>query len=328
MGLRSGPLRHRWWRAVSWQAFRLAIPNRRWVMPRIDDISEFHACSRDGVPIAGWKVTPNRPRGTIIIAHGITRNCTMDGIPAWGRFFSAAGYAVVAIDLRGHGHSANAIGSFAVRESGDIRGAIDACVEQGLPRPYIVCGGSLGALAAQRAAIDDERVAAAILLSMPAWPWQGIRMGGIAISEVIRHDVLPEVHPLLALAVSRLVRALGRSARVVASMVNAAHGYDILAQGDIRRLRVPAHTAVLAVTGEHDTYDWRMTAYAWRYWHRGRSCRMNLTPLNAPEQRTWLVVVPGLHHPPVRPHVLDWEPLKPLLLSFLELVSRPVSPGG
>jgi pimeloyl-ACP methyl ester carboxylesterase len=316
----AGPLSLRLFRWIAREACRVGIPNRRWEMPPIDGIKPFSCTSREGHAIHGWCVRPERPRGTVIIVHGVTRNCTLDGIPRWGRLFMRAGFAAVAIDLRGHGKSDDGVVTFGVGEAADIRGAIDACAAHGLPSPCIVVGGSLGALAAQRAAIEDERIEAVVLLSMPAWPWQGIRRGGAAIAEIIAFEVTRNV-PRLAGLLARMVFGLGCCARLIAVMINAAYGRDILADGDIRRLRVPPRTRVLAITGDVDTYDWRLTQLAWTRWDRGRGCRPLTTPAQAPDQDAWFLLARGHHHPPVVPHVLQWPRLKRALLEFLVVVA-------
>jgi pimeloyl-ACP methyl ester carboxylesterase len=310
------------WHAIARLCFRLCIPNRRWEMPRVPGAREFTAWTPEGNAIRGWCARPDAPpRATVLIVHGITRNCTLDGIPRWGRLLLRAGCAVTAIDLRGHGHSDDGITTFGAGEARDLRAALDACVEQGMPGPYLVVGGSLGALAAQRAAIDDPRIAGLVLLSMPAWPWQGIKCGGEAVAEIFAWELSRRIHPAIAHAVSKRLRVIGRAARLVAMVVNAAHGHDILAAGDIRRLVPPPSTRVLSITGDHDTYDWRLTRAAWRRWGRGERCRAGLSPAEAPRQGSWFMLAKGYHHPPIDPHVLQWPRLPRALLELVEQVA-------
>ena len=148
-------------------------PLARWSPLGNPGAQAFTAWTAQGNAIRGWCALPQQPpRATVLIVHGITRNCTLDGIPRWGRLLLRAQCAVVAIDLRGHGHSDDGITTFGVGEASDLRAALDTCISQGMPGPYVVIGGSLGALAAQRAAVDDPRIAGAVLVSMPAWPWK------------------------------------------------------------------------------------------------------------------------------------------------------------
>lgn len=320
------PLGHRGWQWLARQAFRWTIPNRHWHLADVPGAQAFAAVSREGMPIRGWWTCPPQPRGTVLIAHGVTRNCTLDGIPAWGSILHRADMAVVAIDFRGHGRSGNGLITLGRGESLDIRGALDACVAQGLPGPYLVIGGSLGALAAQRAAVEDPRIAGIVLISMPAWPWQGIRMGGAAIAELIEFELKRRLPRYIGLALAAWARAIGRVSRVVAVLINGAYGYDILRDGDIRVLPRPPHTQVLCITGDRDTYDWRLTLHVWRLWCRGRSCQAGLTPAQAPAQGAWFLLARGYHHPPVEPHVLQWRRLLPALLEFIDIVTgRPAT---
>jgi alpha-beta hydrolase superfamily lysophospholipase len=315
-----GPVQRRTWRAAAIGFFRLMMPNRHWRLPRIAGVRELRTLSDDGVPLAGWCAAPDRPRGTVLIVHGLTRNCTLDGIPDWGRAFLDDGFAVGAIDLRGHGRSGDGVLSFGASEGRDVSAALAALAAQGYPPPYVCMGGSLGALAAQRAAVNDRHISGVALVAMPAWPWHGVRAGGRAIADLALAELSERMGAVPAAAAAVALRAAGRWARGVAALVNAAHGFDALAAGDIRRLPRPRRTAVLHVIGDRDPYDWRLTALAWRHWSREVKCRPHVRPGEAPEQGSWLMLARGYGHPPARPHVLEWPHLDGVLREFLEVV--------
>jgi pimeloyl-ACP methyl ester carboxylesterase len=298
--------------------FRVAMPHRRWKTPA--GATELEARARDGLRLRGWTRAPAtaKPIGTVLIVHGLTRNCTLDGIPWWSEQFVAGGWATAAIDLRGHGRSADDIVTFGANEALDVSGAFDACALLGFPRPWVVMGGSLGALAAQCAVLDDHRIDAVALLAMPASPWHGVRKGGRAIAELARSELRTHLGRPAAAAAAAVLTACGRAARGIARLVDAAHGGDILAAGDVRRRPLPPHMpAVLAVVGDRDVYDWRMTAAAWAPWRDATGARPFLSPAQAPEQRAWFVLAPGYGHPPASPHLLEWPGLRGVLFELL-----------
>ncbi len=78
---------------------------------------------------------------------------------------------------------------------------------------------------------------------------------------------------------------------------------------------------MLSVTGDADTYDWRLTRAAWRHWHRGEACRAGLSPKEAPTQRSWFMLARGYHHPPIMPNVLNWPRLPRALIELIGLVT-------
>jgi pimeloyl-ACP methyl ester carboxylesterase len=301
--------------------FSFAMPHRRWRVPA--GTHEFETHARDRVRLRGWVRAPARPIGTVLIVHGLTRNCTLDGIPWWSEQFVAHGWATAAVDLRGHGRSGNAIITFGAHEALDVRAALDACARLGFPRPWVVMGGSLGALAAQCAALDDPRIDGVALLAMPASPWHGVRKGGRAIAELARSELDTHLGRPAATLAAGVLTACGRAARGIARLVDAAHGGDILAAGDVRRRPLPKPLpSVLAIVGDRDVYDWRMTAAAFAPWRAAAGARPFLSPAQAPDQRAWFVLAPGYGHPPASPHLLEWPNLRGVLLEFLDTLTR------
>lgn len=65
---------------------------------------EFHLYTADGLRLQGryWK-TPSVPTGVVCLVHGLGEHGGRYAHVA--RRFNASGYAVVAVDLRGHGMS-------------------------------------------------------------------------------------------------------------------------------------------------------------------------------------------------------------------------------
>ncbi|MBA3685347.1 MAG: alpha/beta fold hydrolase [Planctomycetes bacterium] len=308
-------------RLFAYALFRMAIPRRPWRLPELPGAEQFTARSVDGVALAGWLVRNARRRGTVLIIHGLTRDCTSDGIPAWGERFTARGFAVAAIDLRGHGRSQPAVPGFGSIEAADVRAGIDACVAAGLPQPFTVIGGSLGALAGQCAAIEDARIAALVLLAMPASPTHGLMVGAQAVVALARPELRAHVGVALASVICLGLSAFARGAGAIGRLLDRAHGFPALRSADVLRRRIPAQRPlVLSIIGAADPYDWRATARAWRRW-ASADAKPFKRPAEAPHQAAWFVLAPGLGHPPMSPHLLEWAGLGPLLDQFLELVA-------
>jgi pimeloyl-ACP methyl ester carboxylesterase len=105
-----------------------------------------------------------RPRGTIVVAHGIGyRSYWMKGI---ARRLSAEGYRAVLVDLRGHGRSTGDWMTFGVHESRDLSQVLDYLDAQGLlAQPVGAYGISYGASTVLQFAGRDPRVKAVVAVS-------------------------------------------------------------------------------------------------------------------------------------------------------------------
>jgi uncharacterized protein len=122
-------------------AATLGIPGAR-------DVS-FRAA--DGVRLAGWWV-PGRSGAAVVVAHG-SHGDRADTL-AHLRMLSAAGYAVLAYDARGHGRSAGRTNALGWDGAADAAGAVAYARRQPrvAPRRVAMLGLSMGAEAALRAA--------------------------------------------------------------------------------------------------------------------------------------------------------------------------------
>ena len=101
--------------------------------------------TEDGLRLAGWLVTPPRPRGTVALFHGLRGNRGM----TWNRiaFLSEAGYRCVAFDHRGHGTSDGRLTSFGFHESRDVVAVLDLIDRRWPGQPRAALGISMGAAA-------------------------------------------------------------------------------------------------------------------------------------------------------------------------------------
>ncbi len=303
--------------------FSVMIPHRGWTVPDMPHVELIEATSRDGLAVRGWTHRPpGCDRGTVLIMHGLLRNCTMDDIPGWaGRFARVHRMAAAAVDTRFHGRSGDSLPSFAYAEAWDGRAALDELERRGFPRPFVLMGGSLGALTAQRMALSDPRVAGAVLIAMPGWPWHGVRTGAGAIAGLAEEEVHARLPAVIATPLGLGLRVLGVFGRFVALLINASYGRDVLAAGDVRGAAMPAHRPrILSVIGDRDTFDWRATRLAWQAWYRDAKPQPNRWPHEAPDQDAWFVLVPGRIHPPGPMDIMSWEGLPVLIDRFLERV--------
>jgi uncharacterized protein len=118
----------------------------------------------DGAPLSGWYLHTPRPTGrAIVVVPGIDNNRLMSGVTLrLAPSLLAAGFDVLAFDLRGEGESGGEPITFGLREQWDVLGAVHAAQARG-DRRVGVLGFSLGAastiLAAARSAEVDAVVA-------------------------------------------------------------------------------------------------------------------------------------------------------------------------
>jgi pimeloyl-ACP methyl ester carboxylesterase len=279
--------------------------------------------SRDGLGLHGWAHVPtDHPRGTVFFCHGYTLHSHHTVYLHYAKYLTRKfNLATLGFDFRHHGLSDDAPVTFGSAESLDVRAAMDYADEHGFPKPYILFGDSLGALAAQRTTVDDERVHAAIIKSCPSSPWEAIQT---AFSGV-------DVTPMLAY-LSRRYRLPQFNVRKLdftwllplVALINDVYERDVLNDGDIKRHTAnPSHAPrLLYVMGDQDHYGWERSKTRYDHWYAGEPATFNVWPAEAPHEKKWFVLAEG------KAHTFggwDWDGFYPLLDQFFRIVLPPKS---
>lgn len=137
--------------------------------------SEVDFLSRDGWPISGWILSHSRPRGVVVLCHGIFSNrVAMLEKACW---LWRQGYSALLFDFRARGRSGGNRCSLGVEEPFDLLGALDFL--DGFPElsqvPRLAVGESLGAAVVVSVMARDERLQGACLEACFASMEQAIR---------------------------------------------------------------------------------------------------------------------------------------------------------
>jgi dipeptidyl aminopeptidase/acylaminoacyl peptidase len=131
----------------------------------LDAAEPVRLAARDGrAQIMGWYLDPGDARGAVLFVHG-KDGCRGDELKSPSAplacSLAAAGFAVLTIDLRGHGTSSRARLTYGARERHDVLGAVDWLRARGHGRVGVL-GASMGASTALLAAADEPAIAALV----------------------------------------------------------------------------------------------------------------------------------------------------------------------
>jgi pimeloyl-ACP methyl ester carboxylesterase len=197
--------------------------------------------SQDDLDVAGrWLtdgISVEAGRASVVLVHGLGGNCS-SMLPI-AKFLVAAGYDVLAIDLRAHGESEGAYPSPGYLEVAEVTAAVDHAHRRG-PSPVILLGHSLGGVAVLHAAGRGVDVAAAVADS--AFVSSFDMMDGLRAGETARLTRIG-----LRFASSR------RLAGLMAFMMRVGGGQGIDARrADLMPVLPGISCPVLFVTGERD----------------------------------------------------------------------------
>ncbi len=116
---------------------------------------------RAGATIEAFVFTPAAPRGTVALLHGLRDEKA--SYLGTARTFRDAGYRVVLVDLRGHGHSSGDWLGYGLDDADDVAALLDA-IEAPLG-PVAAVGASYGGAAALRFSAQDPRVRAVAVVA-------------------------------------------------------------------------------------------------------------------------------------------------------------------
>lgn len=146
-------------------AARFTRARRQQPAPWLDSAAPVRLAARDGrARIDGWYLDPGCARGAVLFVHGKDA-CRGDELKSpsgpLARELVAAGFAVLTIDLRGHGTSSRARLTYGERERHDVLGAVDWLRAQGHRRIGVLAA-SMGASTAWLAAADEPAIDALV----------------------------------------------------------------------------------------------------------------------------------------------------------------------
>ncbi|MEL6871011.1 MAG: alpha/beta fold hydrolase [Pseudomonadota bacterium] len=166
-----------------------AVPAQIGAAPEWLGASSVAFDSASGSRIRGWLAIAERPKGSVVLLHGVRGN--RRAMLSRARFLIAANYSVLMIDLQGHGESEGDRITFGHLESFDVAAAVEFMRGQTGSGSLVVLGYSLGGAAA--------------LLARPALPIDGL--------------IVEAVYPDIEIAVrNRLRIRIGDIADFVASI--------------------------------------------------------------------------------------------------------------
>jgi uncharacterized protein len=234
-----------------------------------------HFAARDGLArIAAAYLPVPQARGAVVFVHG-KDSCRGDELKAnteaLAAHFNEAGFSVLMIDLRGHGHSSHARLTYGERERFDVLGAVDWLRTRGHARIGVL-GASMGAASTLLAAAEEPAILAVVadsafcdfgqmierqyrkLSHLPGF----VLPGALAIGRALTGVALQTVRPLEAAA------RLGR-ARRPCLMIHSAGDRFIPAQ-DAEQLATAAHGDlwITASAGHIGSYRAQPAAYTER----------------------------------------------------------------
>jgi uncharacterized protein len=120
----------------------------------------------DGTMLAGWFLPHATSQRALVLVHGKDGSRSFEVNDKYPKLELAAalhraGFALLMLDLRGHGHSGDGRFGFGLAEQGDVLGAVDWLGQHGFaPGQIGVLGASLGGAAAIGAAAAEPAIGA------------------------------------------------------------------------------------------------------------------------------------------------------------------------
>ena len=154
----------------------------------------------DGLSLEGWLLTPDHPRGTILMFHGYS--ASRSGLLNPSLAFNQMGFATLLVDFRGSGGSDGSATTLGYNEALDVAASWAYARTRKLPQPLVLYGQSMGGAAILRSvsalnvrpeaiiieSVFDEMLKTVRnrfeLMGVPSFPgaellvfWGGVRIG-------------------------------------------------------------------------------------------------------------------------------------------------------
>ena len=191
---------------------------------------------------------PQPPRGTVVLLHGWMMNG--DAMLPWSLQLAQAGYRVVTIDLRNHGHSGAGPAGYGTFESDDVIDVIDALQARGeVVGPLYLFGVSYGAATALFTADKlGDRVTGVVAM-------ESFANAGDAIRSMIPHlmSLQPTAWKAQAMAAYGRWRYGGQDLDKVIAAASQRLDLD-LDRVDVARALADTRACVLLVHGQDDQH--------------------------------------------------------------------------
>src|SRR5215211_1635841 len=117
------------------------------------------------IAAACWRAPSGKARGTVFMCHGFGRSMWDSRAYKW--IADDEHFNVVRFDFREHGQSSHSmrLPTLGYYEIYDLKAAIDWAESQGLEKPYVCYGHSMGAAIALRWAGEDPRISGVLAQS-------------------------------------------------------------------------------------------------------------------------------------------------------------------
>lgn len=165
------------WQKIKVLASGVSIPRpQNTCTPRDLDLAveTVQFSSRDGTRLEGWLLTPQAPKGTVLLFHGYA--ASRSTLLEEARAFYEMGYVAMLVDFRGSGGSDGNTTSLGYYEAEDVTAAMHYARRHDLPRPLVLYGQSMGGAAVLRSiAASGEQPDAVILEAVFGRMLQAVR---------------------------------------------------------------------------------------------------------------------------------------------------------
>lgn len=263
----------------------------------------------DGTSLCAWLRRVSDARGTIFFAHGFTR-CAADMLGHGREAEQKYHMCSMGWDARMHGNSGNGILSFGINESYDLEAVINKAEAQGLPRPYILYGISLGGMTSRIAARRLPQVDGAIIVQAPANPH-------IAIEKAPTHPGGPEYVPSFL--------KQGIVPPLLKQLINSLDGFtDCLDRGIPDAFHCPMHPhadpMILEIIGERDYYGCKEMCDTFEAWPDPRGYQVNPLSNEGRDKRRFRLMLPIDHPGTNSPWFGDFPEYHEYLDAFIQRV--------